>query len=215
MREIISKIKNYYRPYFRNRDWLLFSILSSLIIILILFDVLSKIGVYHAFSDVINGHVVLKQDYQYMSYKALFGLMNIRLVFNTGAAFSAFSSAPSFANVFLPILSLIMFIVLIYIYIVYFDFMPNMVKLFLVLISSGCFGNMVDRFGRLSGNKYYRNGVIDFIDVTPMFPFFRAIFNVADVLVVASFVTAIIYGIYYLIIYMLNKKQLETSQNGI
>ena len=81
-----------------------------------------------------------------------------------------------------------MFIALFYFYTVYFDFMPNMIKLILVLMSSGCFGNMVDRFGRLSGNMYNKNGVIDFIDVTPMFPFFRAIFNVADVCVVASFV---------------------------
>ena len=53
-----------------------------------------------------------------------------------------------------------MFIVLFYFYTVYFDFMPNMIKLILVLMSSGCFGNMVDRFGRLSGNMYYKNGVI-------------------------------------------------------
>ena len=167
----------------------------------------------HAFSNVINGEIVLRQDYQYIAYKSLFGLMNIRLVFNTGAAFSAFSSGSSFANVFLPLLSLIMFIVLFYFYTVYFDFMPNMIKLILVLMSSGCFGNMVDRFGRLSGNMYNKNGVIDFIDVTPMFPFFRAIFNVADVCVVPSFEATIIYGIYYLIIYYLNKKNQNNIQN--
>ena len=49
MKEIINKIKNYYRPYFKNRDWLLYSVLTTIIVLLILFDVFSKIGVYHAF----------------------------------------------------------------------------------------------------------------------------------------------------------------------
>lgn len=46
-----------------------------------------------------------------------------------------------------------------------------------------------------------------------MFPFFRAIFNVADVCVVANFVTTIIYGIYYLIIYYLYKKNQNNIKN--
>ena len=208
MNNMLTKIKKYYRPYFQYRNWIKYSIYTSIILLLVLFDILTKIGVYHLYIDKfgsIPDDVVRINSNLY----SFFGMINIRLSFNTGAAFS-FLSNDSFGRFFLPLLSLVMFIVLFYFYTVYFDRIPEFGLLAFVLILAGCFGNLVDRFGRLANNPYYYRGVIDFIDVSHVFRF-NAIFNIADVCVVASFVTIILGLIYIGINTMLIKKH-ETAQ---
>ena len=116
---MLTKIKNYYRPFFQYRNWIKYSIYTSIILLLILFDILTKIGVYQLYIDrfgSIPDDVVRINSNLY----SFFGMINIRLSFNTGAAFS-FLSNDSFGRIFLPLLSLVMFIVLFYFYTVYFD----------------------------------------------------------------------------------------------
>ena len=199
MNNMITKIKNYYRPYFVNRNWIKFSIYTSIMVLLVLFDVFTKIGVFNLYSKGLRNETY-----------AVFGLVRLRLAFNKGAAFS-FLSGNGFGLYFLPILSLVMFIALSYVYVVYFDKVPEFVILALVLLLAGCFGNMVDRFGRVANNPLYYRGVIDFIDVSHIFNF-NAIFNIADVCVVASFVTIALGLIYFGINSLIHKKYIENEQ---
>ena len=209
MTNIIERIKKYYRPFFVNRNWIKFSIYSCIVVLLILFDVLTKIGVFNLFASELGIENIKLVNSS--NHTAAFGLIRIRLSFNTGAAFS-FLSTSEFGLYFLPLLSLIMFLVILYFYVVYFDKVPEFVILALVLILAGCFGNMVDRFGRVANNPLYFRGVIDFIDVSHIFTFFNAIFNIADVCVVASFVTILLGLIHFGINTLLHKKYLENEQ---
>lgn len=208
MTNILTKIKNYYRPYFENRNWYKFSLYSCIMVALIFFDIFTKIGVYNLFLAKFG---VIHDGINSSDYYTGFGLFRIMLSFNKGAAFS-FLSSNSFGLYFLPILSLVMFLALLYLYIVYFDKLPEFGLLAGVLLLSGCFGNMVDRFGRLANNPLYYRGVIDFLDVSHIFTFFKAIFNIADVCVVAAFVTIIIGLIHLGINTLLHNKYIENDQ---
>lgn len=194
MNNMLDKLKSYFKPFFMYRNWTKYAVYTSIMISLVLFDVFTKIGVFHIYLDK-YGEIPQNVSSIDSNIYSFFGMIHIRLSFNTGAAFS-FLSNEAIGKILLPILSLVMFIVMFYFYTVYFDRIPEFFILALVLIISGCFGNLVDRFGRLAQNPYYFRGVIDFIDVSHIFPF-KAIFNIADVCVVASFVT-IIFGLIYM-----------------
>lgn len=217
MNKFVKKIKDYYRTFFVGRNYIEFWLFTSIIVLLILFDVFTKIGVFNYFKNIYDARgieFIPGGHYIKDSYPALFGLINIQLSFNLGAAFSSFGGSPEFAKVFLSLLSLVAFLVLSYVYVVYYNKFPKFIILALILLISGCFGNMVDRFGRLANNYYYKYGVIDFLDMSPILPFFRAIFNVADVCVVASIVTLLLGGINTGIIYILERKRINLETNN-
>ena len=135
-----------------------------LLLVLVLIDQISK---YYVLTKIgLGNNLVICKDF-----------LRIYVVQNTGGAFSLFDQFPVFFKVFG------IFNVLIFLYLVFNQSLKlnNFVRVGCTFILSGTFGNLIDRF--------YRNGVVDFIDL--MFVNF-AVFNIADIFIDMGVVLIII-----------------------
>jgi len=102
-------------------------------------------------------------------------LVQFKLVYNTGIAFSLFNSMPSWT---MFAVSLIGFGAIEY-YVIKKKPDDKVFLVCLLCIAAGAFGNGIDRFLMLTG---VYEGVIDFISIS----FFPAVFNVADIYVTCT-----------------------------
>lgn len=135
---------------------------------LVLFDQLVKIFIVNACAP-------------YQVYKNFFGdLINIRLVYNTGAAFSLGSKLTGFARLFILLLLPIAGLLALMLYALFSQEVSNAQRLFIFGILGGGTGNLIDRIFRAEG-------VVDFIDVK-FFGIFGLerwpTFNIADATVI-------------------------------
>lgn len=143
-----------------------------LMLVLVLFDQLVKIFIVNTCTP-------------YQVYKNFFGdLINIRLVYNTGAAFSLGNELTGFARLFFLLLLPIGGLFALMFFAIFSKEVSNIQRFFIFGILGGGIGNLIDRIFR-------PEGVVDFIDVK-FFGFFGLerwpTFNVADA-------TVIIFGI--------------------
>lgn len=169
----------------KKKDLILTIIIT---ILLILFDQITKIF----FKSILTVNQVVNVIPNFFYFT---------LVFNTGAAFSSFSSS----TVFLLILSIIGFIVALY-FSKNNDFTKKKVyTISLIFIMAGTFGNLIDRF--LTTINVYP-GVVDFIGLT-FFSYDFAIFNIADMLLVIGI---IMLGID--IIFLEDKRKKKENENN-
>ncbi len=124
------------------------------------------------------------------------GLLNFRLEYNTGFAFGMGGGY----QIIWGIVSIIGCLVIGF-FMRKIDFKHNIVfSLCLVLLFAGTFGNMIDRL-------FYKNGVIDFLDLAFMN---FAVFNVADSCITLG---AILLAIYILFIYKEPQKKNDPELN--
>ncbi len=137
-------------------------------IILVAFDQASKYIILHGLG-LNNPRVIIPN------------ILQVRGVYNTGAAFSIFSDH----KIFLVLISLLAFLFITYLMKDFSLKRRPLYSIALVLIYSGTIGNMIDRI-------FYAEGVFDFIEV--LFVSF-AIFNIAD-----SFLTI---GVIIMAVYLL------------
>ena len=143
------------------------------IIAIIILTIIDQITKYAAVSTVkVNGPV-----------EFLFGLFQFRYVENTGAAFSSFSDNTAVLAVLTSVILVSCLIVLLS-----KKIKPLFMNVCLLLVISGGFGNVIDRF-RLGF-------VVDFIE--PLFVDF-AVFNFADCCITVGAFMMIGYQIYELI----------------
>lgn len=110
-------------------------------------------------------------------------ILQIRGVYNTGAAFSMLNGN----TIFLAIISLLAFIFITYLFKDFSLKRRPIYNISLILIYSGTIGNMIDRF-------FNPNGVFDFIDV--LFVDF-AVFNIADSYLTIGVILMIVYLLFF------------------
>ena len=139
----------------------LVKVIETLLVItfLVLFDqcmkiFISKIMLEHSFEDM-----------------QLLSFLNIVFVRNTGISFGLFSDGGLLSRYFFTSFSLIIGTILL---IICFLTKEKLIKLSLLMISSGAIGNAIDRI--------YFGGVIDFIDFF-LYNFHWPAFNLADIFI--------------------------------
>ncbi len=163
-------------------NWIEFSVLFFVIILLFLLDLFSKQFVYHKYIDTYIQN-------PYFSVSAIPYLFNVTLAFNKGAAWSVgFGMVGLFSMI-----SLIAGLALLGIFVFCFYRIPRTIRICLALAIAGDFGNLIDRFGCWIQKGIYKDGVIDFItfDFWKTFP----TFNLADSYLVIAVFVALIYCI--------------------
>ena len=134
----------------------------------------------------------------------------VRLTYceNTGAAWGM-GGDNKFSQILLCLLSYAAAIFLIY-YIVKNKLKNTLLNTSLFIILAGDVGNLIDRtFALLPFNTIYQNGVIDFIDITPLIPNF-GIFNFADSCICVGVAILLVYEIKTLI----KNKDKNNEQNN-
>ena len=117
------------------------------------------------------------------------GLLKFRFVYNTGAAFSSFSTS----TVFLTLVSVGATVALVYSIIKYADFKNRkFLTIIMGLLLGGTVGNLIDRFLTAI---HARSGVVDFIELYlgSVNIVFNSTFNIADSFLVVGCVLIIIY----------------------
>lgn len=139
-----------------------------LMLILVLLDQLTKIFVKNNCNP-------------YQIYKSFLGdLIHIRLVYNTGVAFSLGSGLQGIGRIFILKLLPLLGLFLLMLFAIFSDEVNNVQRIFIFGILGGGIGNLIDRFFRAEG-------VVDFIDVK-FFGIFGMerwpTFNVADATVI-------------------------------
>ena len=167
-------------------NWIEFSILLVVSVLLLLLDLFSKQYVYHKYID------TYLQD-PYFSVSVIPHLFNLTLAFNKGAAWSV-----GFGMVgLLSMVSLIAGIVLLFAFFYYFKPVGRVGRICLALAIAGDFGNLIDRFGCWMQKGIYKDGVVDFIT----FDFWKSFptFNLADSYLVIAVFILIVYFIYLMI----------------
>lgn len=161
-----------------------------LMVVLVLFDQLTKL-------------FIVNNCQPYEVYKSFFGdLINIRLVYNTGAAFSLGSDLQGIARLFtlkvLPVLGLL----LLMFFAIFSKEVTNVQRIFIFGVLGGGIGNLIDRFFR-------PQGVVDFIDVK-FFGIFGMerwpTFNIADA-------TVIIFGVCLFVSVVLSEIKAKDSKS--
>lgn len=147
---------------------IIFGLLITLV--LVLFDQASKYVILHSLG--LNNPVVVIPK-----------ILQVRGVYNTGAAFSIFADQ----KIFLILISLVAFLFITYLMKDFSLKRRPLYSIALVLIYSGTIGNMIDRI-------FYADGVFDFIEV--LFVSF-AIFNIADSLLTIGVILMAIYLLFF------------------
>jgi signal peptidase II len=162
-----EKLHSFFVRAWAYIQWFLKSYLWIILILLAL-DIWSKLGVK-----------VHQQDINSVSSRGLPiipGFFYIRVIQNTGAAWSFFNDHPGG----LAILSLVATIALVVYLVFRYRKMTVLQRITLYLIIAGTVGNLIDRsFSVLAPSSLYAGGVIDFLSLyfgTYAFP----IFNLAD-----------------------------------
>lgn len=165
----------------KKKKWHLYPLILSLIIFLL--DQGTKLLVLQRVK--IKGTPLLQSFFN--------GLINIKLVFNTGAAFSLGSNFNEILRfVLLAVLPLVALIALL-VFVIQAKQLKNLERWFLAGILGGGFGNITDRIIR-------KEGVVDFLDVK-FFGLFGMerwpTFNLADSAIVICCIGLIITWIVY------------------
>lgn len=155
---------------------LYFSLLGVLLVLLAL-DIVTK---YVAFVNLsaIPGKMVLD---------AVPGIFNFVLVGNKGAAWGMLEDQKW-------VLTLISFVIgsaVLLLYLCRFEKMPVFIRVLLVLIVAGAYGNLIDRIGYWAQLGIYKDGVVDFLQ----FAFFDSfpVFNLADSYLTVGLVLLLVY----------------------
>jgi len=122
-------------------------------------------------------------------------LVQLTLTFNTGAAWGI-GGNNIVSQILLCVLSYVAGAALIYYYIKKHKVMSKLLKAILMVCLAGDLGNLVDRTFALFPNlpTIYSQGVVDFIDITPLIPNF-GIFNFADSCLTVGIIMLIVYEI--------------------
>lgn len=168
----LSRWKNFYYSFI----WLA--------VILLIIDIVTKVIAYYNLS---YGETVI--------IPGLTWLVQFTLIFNTGAAWG-FGGNNLVTQILLCILSYAAAIGIIYYYIKKRRVLSTFIKVTIMICLAGDIGNLIDRTFALMPNipTIYSNGVIDFIDITPLIPGF-GIFNFADSCLSIGIIILIIYEI--------------------
>lgn len=193
-----------------KKNIILFIGLIFLIVFLFLTDLLTKYFMFqHYFYSPYMVKMANSTPYCTRSDVAIPGLFDMTLVFNNGAAWNMLSNH----KWLLSLLSLIGSLAFIYVFVFYFNKLNLGLKISLCLMFSGCFGNMIDRFGYWIGLPgIYQYGVIDFIQ----FHFWKnfPVFNFADAFLIIGIIVAAISYIVMLVKQFKNEKQIETNSSS-
>jgi lipoprotein signal peptidase len=122
-------------------------------------------------------------------------LFQLTLTFNTGAAWG-FGGDSLVGQILLCILSYAAAAIIIIYFVKKQKVLTKTLKAILMVCLAGDMGNLIDRTFALMPNlpTIYQNGVVDFIDVTPLIPGF-GIFNFADSCLCVGILMLVIYEI--------------------
>ena len=129
-------------------------------------------------------------------------LAQLTLTFNTGAAFGIGKNIKIIQILFCLFSYAVAIIIIVY-YIKKYKNLSTFLKITLMIVLAGDLGNLVDRTFALFNNlpTIYQNGVIDFVDISPIIPGF-GIFNFADACLCIGIAMLFIY-----LIFDLSKKE--------
>lgn len=165
--------KNFFKWIFSSFIWLG--------VLLFIIDVLTKFLAYY---NLPFGSSVKIKGFEW--------LFQLTLTFNTGAAWGA-GGDNLVTRILLCFISYGAAAFIIYYYIKNFKKLNKFSKAILMTVLAGDLGNLIDRtFSFIPLDTIYKNGVVDFIDITPLIPRF-GIFNFAD--------SCLCVGIFLLLIY--------------
>lgn len=152
----------------KKKEYITLALCFAMMIVLVLLDQATKIW-------------IVKVCEPYHLYKNFFGdLINIRLVYNTGAAFSLGSDLDGFLHSFVLLILPIVGLLVLMFFAIFSKEISTTQRFFIFGILGGGIGNLIDRLFR-------PEGVVDFIDVK-FFGLFGLqrwpTFNVADSVVI-------------------------------
>lgn len=176
------------------------------------FDSFIWLGILFLILDFVSKQIVLNLMNVGDSVTLIPGFLSIEYVVNDGMAFGLDFKSPLVSRIIFVSISIIGAIALILVYVKKINYFNKTIKLSLMLMTSGCIGNLIDRaFYSAKYLNYSTNGVVDWIAFDfGKYSFPR--FNIADsVLVVGTFIL-IIYLFYSEFKDSLNKK--ETTQEN-
>lgn len=171
----LSKTKKALKWFFESFIWLA--------IILFVIDIDTKIVAYN---NLPVGSSVKVSGFEW--------LFQFTLTFNTGAAWGA-GGDKLVTRIILCFISYAAAAFIIYYYVKNRKTLNKLVKSILMIVLAGDMGNLIDRtFSFMPFKTIYSNGVVDFIDVTPLIKGF-GIFNFADSCLCVGIAMLLVYEI--------------------
>lgn len=189
-KEINNTNKKPFKDYFK---WFLKSFIWLAILLFVL-DIITK---FVAFYNLPKNESLKINGFEW--------LFQLTLTFNTGAAWGM-GGNNLVSRIILCFISYAAAGFIIYYYIKNFKKLTSFLKAILMVVLAGDLGNLIDRtFSFFPLDTIYKNGVVDFIDITPLIPRF-GIFNFADSCLCVGIFLLLIYEI-ILIIKDKNKKE--------
>lgn len=170
-----SKFNRFLKWFFNSFIWLA--------IILFALDIITK---FIAYSNLPVGESVKVNGFEW--------LFQWTLTFNTGAAWGA-GGDKLVTRILLCFVSYAAAAFIIYYYVKNRKTLNKFIKAVLMIILAGDMGNLIDRtFSFIPLNTIYSNGVVDFIDITPLIKGF-GIFNFADSCLCVGIAMLLVYEI--------------------